>query len=72
MAMKVLREVGRKRGGAAGIGGSRGVADCAAAAVGVAERRVCVGGGGGGGTKPVNLFTAVNQALHIALDTDPR
>lgn len=22
--------------------------------------------------KPVNLFTAVNQALHIALDTDPR
>ena len=71
MAMKVLRELGRKRGGAAGIGGSRGVADCAAAAVGVAEKREC-GGGGGGGTKPVNLFTAVNQALHIALDTDPR
>ncbi|XP_042019271.1 2-oxoisovalerate dehydrogenase subunit beta 1, mitochondrial-like [Salvia splendens] len=23
-------------------------------------------------TKPVNLFSAVNQALHIALDTDPR
>jgi 2-oxoisovalerate dehydrogenase E1 component beta subunit len=67
MAMKVLREVGRKRSGAAGIGGSRGFADCAAAAMGVAERRE-----GGGGTKAVNLFTAVNQALHIALDTDPR
>jgi 2-oxoisovalerate dehydrogenase E1 component beta subunit len=35
--------------------------------MGVAERRE-----GGGGTKAVNLFTAVNQALHIALDTDPR
>ena len=30
------------------------------------------GGGAGGGGKAVNLFTAVNQALHIALDTDPR
>ena len=71
MAMKVLREVGRRRIGAAGIGGSRGFADCAASAVGVAARRE-LGGGGEGGTKPVNLFTAVNQALHIALDTDPR
>jgi 2-oxoisovalerate dehydrogenase E1 component beta subunit len=71
MAMKVLWEVGRKRSGAVGIGGrSRGFAECAAAAMGVAERRES--GGGGGETKAVNLFTAVNQALHIALDTDPR
>ncbi|KAJ8450020.1 hypothetical protein Cgig2_029382 [Carnegiea gigantea] len=26
----------------------------------------------GGEGKPINLFTAINQALHIALDTDPR
>jgi 2-oxoisovalerate dehydrogenase E1 component beta subunit len=72
MAMKVLWEVGRKRSGAVGIGGrSRGFAECAAAAMGVAERREG-GRGGGGDTKAVNLFTAVNQALHIALDTDPR
>ena len=30
------------------------------------------GGGARGGGKVVNLFTAVNQALHIALETDPR
>jgi len=30
------------------------------------------GGGAGGGGKAVNLFTTVNQALHIALETDPR
>ena len=41
-------------------------------------RQECGGGGGGaegggaGGGKAVNLFTAVNQALHIALETDPR
>ena len=44
--------------------GGRGAA--AAAPAGAAER------GEGGGGKAVNLFTAVNQALHIALDTDPR
>lgn len=27
---------------------------------------------GQSGNKSVNLFTAINQALHIALDTDPR
>lgn len=26
----------------------------------------------GGEEKPINLFTAINQALHIALDSDPR
>lgn len=24
------------------------------------------------GSKSVNLFTAINQALHVALETDPR
>ncbi|CAK9142751.1 unnamed protein product [Ilex paraguariensis] len=24
------------------------------------------------GTKSINLFSAINQALHIALETDPR
>lgn len=62
MAAKGLREVGRRR----------------AAEVG----RRCLSGGSAGppapaakrkeGGKTANLFTAVNQALHIALDTDPR
>jgi len=30
------------------------------------------GGEGGAGSKAVNLFTAVNQALHIALNTYPQ
>lgn len=62
MAMKALREVGRRR--AMGIGRTRGFSDGAAA--GAVDRKE------GGGGKAVNLFTAINQALHIALDTDPR
>ena len=68
MATRALREVVWRRVGVAGIGGSRRFSDSATAAApaGAAER------GDGGGGKAVNLFTAVNQALHIALDTDPR
>uniref|UniRef100_A0A0E0LHL1 3-methyl-2-oxobutanoate dehydrogenase (2-methylpropanoyl-transferring) n=1 Tax=Oryza punctata TaxID=4537 RepID=A0A0E0LHL1_ORYPU len=67
MAAKSLRELGRIRRAAAGIGRRRCFSGDAAPAAGVAERKV-----GGGGGKEVNLFTAINQALHIALDTDPR
>uniref|UniRef100_A0A0E0Q4K7 3-methyl-2-oxobutanoate dehydrogenase (2-methylpropanoyl-transferring) n=1 Tax=Oryza rufipogon TaxID=4529 RepID=A0A0E0Q4K7_ORYRU len=69
MAAKSLREI--RRAAAAGIGSRRcfsgDAAAAAAAAAGVAEGKV-----GGGAGKEVNLFTAINQALHIALDTDPR
>lgn len=66
MAAKSLREI--RRAAAAGIGRRRCFSgDAAAAAAGVAEGKV-----GGGAGKEVNLFTAINQALHIALDTDPR
>uniref|UniRef100_A0A0E0E7X8 3-methyl-2-oxobutanoate dehydrogenase (2-methylpropanoyl-transferring) n=1 Tax=Oryza meridionalis TaxID=40149 RepID=A0A0E0E7X8_9ORYZ len=63
MAAKSLREI--RRAAAAGIGRRRCFSGDAAA--GVAEGKV-----GGGAGKEVNLFTAINQALHIALDTDPR
>lgn len=67
MAAKSLREI--RRAAAAGIGRRRCFSGdaAAAAAAGVAEGKV-----GGGVGKEVNLFTAINQALHIALDTDPR
>jgi 2-oxoisovalerate dehydrogenase E1 component beta subunit len=62
MAAKGLREVGRRRAAEVGrrwlSGGSAGPPAPAA------KRKE--------GGKAVNLFTAVNQALHIALDTDPR
>jgi len=66
-AAKALREVARtRRGSWAAVVGRR----CLSSGSGgpAAERKE----GGGGGAKAVNLFTAVNQALHIALDTDPR
>nr|CAB3452030.1 unnamed protein product [Digitaria exilis] len=60
MAARALREAGRRRGWAAEAGRR-----CFSGGTAVAERKE-------GGGKGVNLFTAVNQALHIALDTDPR
>uniref|UniRef100_K3ZV59 3-methyl-2-oxobutanoate dehydrogenase (2-methylpropanoyl-transferring) n=1 Tax=Setaria italica TaxID=4555 RepID=K3ZV59_SETIT len=64
MAARALREAGRRRGWAAEVG--RRCFSGGSAGTAVPERKE------GGGGKPVNLFTAVNQALHIALDTDPR
>ncbi|CAN6171043.1 unnamed protein product [Urochloa humidicola] len=64
MAAKALREAGRRRSWAAEVG-RRCFSGGSAGAPAVAERKE-------GGGKAVNLFTAVNQALHIALDTDPR
>ncbi|XP_039793518.1 2-oxoisovalerate dehydrogenase subunit beta 1, mitochondrial-like isoform X4 [Panicum virgatum] len=66
MAARALREVGRRRGWAAEVG--RRCFSGGSAGAAVAEPKE----GGAGGGKAVNLFTAVNQALHIALDTDPR
>lgn len=65
-AAKALREAGRRRSWAAEVG--RRCFSGGAAGTAVPERK----DGGAGGGKAVNLFTAVNQALHIALDTDPR
>ncbi|GJN10180.1 hypothetical protein PR202_ga28253 [Eleusine coracana subsp. coracana] len=66
--MRALREAARK---AAALTERRHFSGGSAAAAGLAERNEVAAGGGGGG-KAVNLFTAVNQALHIALETDPR
>ncbi|GJN24639.1 hypothetical protein PR202_gb12392 [Eleusine coracana subsp. coracana] len=68
---RALREAARK---AAALTERRHFSGGSAAAAGLAERNEGAGGvgGGGGGGKAVNLFTAVNQALHIALETDPR
>ena len=66
MATRALREVGRRRSWAAEVG--RRCFSGGSAGAPVAEPKE----GGAGGGKAVNLFTAVNQALHIALETDPR
>ncbi|XP_066389159.1 2-oxoisovalerate dehydrogenase subunit beta 1, mitochondrial-like isoform X2 [Miscanthus floridulus] len=63
-AAKALREVARRRGSWAAEVGRRCLSSGSAGPAAVAELKE--------GGKAVNLFTAVNQALHIALDTDPR
>jgi 2-oxoisovalerate dehydrogenase E1 component beta subunit len=65
MAAKALREVARRRGSWAAEVGRRCLSSGSTGPA--AEPKE-----GGAGGKAVNLFTAVNQALHIALDTDPR
>ncbi|WVZ62056.1 hypothetical protein U9M48_011844 [Paspalum notatum var. saurae] len=66
-ARAALREVGRRRRSWAAEAGRRCFSGGSAGAA-VAETKEGAAAGG----KAVNLFTAVNQALHIALDTDPR
>lgn len=64
-----LRRLGRipKRGGGGGLSFSSSSSSSSSTQL---ERGR--GGEGEGGGPHVNLFSAINQALHIALDTDPR
>lgn len=54
------------------LAGARGFSSCPSSSSLSSYSSVSTPAATGGEGKPINLFTAINQALHIALDTDPR